>query len=162
MDINAIASAVATRFQAELIIPPSGYSDPGVATHLLPDAITSTPTVVVFPPEGEFSYAVQKRSGNLEFPVRFYIADTADLPRATQTMYDWAGTLIDRLQTSYDLNQSPTVTHAVISNITFGKLNYADEEYTGIEMLVRVHTEEPFAPTTIGGFTSGFSSGFDT
>ena len=90
MNVTAIASAIADRFAAAAITPPSGYTDPGTAVYLLPDAIASTPTAVVFPPEGEFSYAVQKRSGNLEFPVRWYIAETSDLPRATAKMYAWA------------------------------------------------------------------------
>jgi hypothetical protein len=161
MDLSAIASALADRYAADLIVPPAGYTDPGTATHQLPNAITSTPTAVVFPPEGEFSYAVMKRSGNLDFPVRFYIAPTADLPRATQAMYDWAGVLLDRLQGRYDLDLSPTVTHAVTSELRFGKLEYAGAEYVGVEFVVRVHTEEPFQPTTLGGYSSGFSSGFD-
>ena len=148
MDVTAIASAIADRFAAAAITPPSGYKDPGTAVYLLPDAIASTPTAVVFPPEGEFSYAVQKRSGNLEFPVRWYIAETSDLPRATAKMYAWAGTLLDQLQVAYDLDLSPTVTLAVVSGIRFGRLEYADTEYTGIECTVRVHTEEAFAPST--------------
>jgi len=162
MDFTAIASGLAARFAADLLVPPSGYTDPGTATHLLPNAITSTPTAVVFPPEGEFSYAVHKRSGNLEFPVRFYIAESADLPRATQAMYDWAGTLLDRLEKRYDLNLATVVTHAVITDVRFGKLEYADQEYVGVEMLVRVHSEEPYAPSSFGGFDVGFDSGHDT
>jgi hypothetical protein len=161
MDITAIASALADRFAADLITPPSGYTDPGTAVYQLPNAITSTPTAVVFPPEGEFSYAVHKRSGNLDFPVRFYIAPSADLPRATQEMYDWSGTLLDRLQGRYDLDLSPTVTHAVISELRFGKLEYADAEYVGVEFIARVHTEEPFAPSSVGGFNVGYDAGFD-
>ena len=55
----------------------------------------------MFPPEGEFSYAVQKRSGNFDFPVRWYIADTSDLPRSTDAMYDWAGVLMDQLEIGF-------------------------------------------------------------
>lgn len=148
MDITAIASAIADRFAAAAITPPSGYTDPGTAVYQLPNAIASTPTAIVFPPEGEFSYAVHKRSGNLEFPVRWYIAETADLPRATKAMYDWSGTLLDQLEAAFDLDLSPTVTHAVVNGIRFGKLEYADQEYTGIELSVLVHLEEAFAPTT--------------
>lgn len=147
-DLTAIASAIADRFNAAAITPPSGYSDPGTAVYLLPTAITTTPTAVVFPPEGEFSYASLKRSGNLDFPVRWYIGDTADLPRATKEMYAWSGTLIDQLETSFDLDLSPTVTHAVVLGVRFGKLEYADKEYTGIELSVRVHLEEAFSPST--------------
>ena len=147
-DFSAIASAIADRFNASAITPPSGYTDPGTALYLMPTAIVTTPTAVVFPPEGEFSYAGYKRSGNLDFPVRWYISDAADLPRATKEMYAWAGTLIDQLEASFDLDLSPTVTHAVVDGIRFGRLEYADKEYTGIEMSVRVHLEEAFSPST--------------
>lgn len=148
MNLTAIASAIAGRFAAAAISPPSGYTDPGTAVYQLPNAIASTPTAVVFPPEGEFSYAAFKRSGNLTFPVRWYIAETADLPRATRAMYDWAGTLLDQLEAQFDLDLSPTVTHAVVDGVRFGKLEYADKEYTGIELSVLVHTEEAFTPST--------------
>lgn len=147
-DFQAIASAIADRFNAAAITPPSGYNDPGTAVYKLPTAITTTPTAVVFPPEGEFSYAAHKRSGNLLFPVRWYIGDTSDLPRATDEMYAWAGTLIDQLEGSFDLDLSATVTHAVVQGVTFGKFEYADKEYTGIEVPVLVHLEEAFTPTT--------------
>lgn len=161
MDLTAIASAIADRFLAAAVTPPSGYTEPGTATHLMPSAIASTPTAVVFPPEGEFSYAVQKRSGNLAFPVRWYIADTSDLPRSTQAMYDWAGVLLDQLRAQYDLDLGPTVTHAVIDGVRFGRFEYADKEYTGIELSVLVHTEEAFLPSSGGGFDTSFDSGFD-
>jgi hypothetical protein len=148
MDLTAIASALADRFAAAAVTPPTGYTDPGTAVYQLPNAIASTPTAVVFPPEGEFTYAAYRRSGNLVFPVRWYIADSADLPRSTKEMYDWAGALLDQLETSFDLDLSPTVTHAVIDGVRFGKLEYADKEYTGIEFSVLVHLEDTFSPTT--------------
>jgi hypothetical protein len=149
VDYSAIASAVATRFLAAAITPPSGYTDPGTAVWQLPTAITTTPMAVVFPPEGEFSYASFRRTGNLDFPVRWYIADTADLPRATREMYAWTGVLMDQLEPQFDLDQSSNgVTHAVITNVRFGKLDYAGQEYTGIEMNVRVHLEQAISPTT--------------
>ena len=147
MDLNAMASAVAVRFSAAAITPPSGYTDPGTAIYELPPAITTTPTAIVFPPEGVFSYAMFKRSGNVEFPVRWYIAPT-EMARSTRALYDWAGVLIEQLETDFDLNLSPTVTHAVISGFRFGRLEYEGTEYHGIEMAVVVHTEEAFEPTT--------------
>lgn len=148
MDLKAIAAALATRFAAAAITPPSGYTDPASATYKLPTGITTLPTCLVFPPEGAFSFAAHKRSGNLEFPVRWYIGDADDMPRATDAMYAWAGTLLDQLEASFDLGLAPTVTHAVIDGVRFGKLEYADQEYTGIELSVLVHVEEAFTPTT--------------
>lgn len=148
MDMTAIASAIATRFGAAAITPPAGYTDPGTAVWQMPTAITSTPTAVVFPPEGTFSYAAFRRSGNLEFPVRWYIAPTDDLPRATKKMYDWAGVLLDQLEAAYELDLAPTVTHATVSGVRFGRLEYAGQEFTGIELAVFVHVEEAFTPST--------------
>jgi len=148
MDLTAIASAIADRFNAAAITPPAGYTDPATATYRLPNAITSTPTGIVFPPEGEFSYAAFRRSGNLVFPMRWYIADTSDMPRATDAMYAWGSVLIDQLESQYDLDLAPIVTHAVIGILSFGKLEYADLEYSGIEYPVTVHIEEAFTPTT--------------
>ena len=148
MDLTAIASAIADRLGPSAITPPSGYTDPGTAVFELPNAITSTPTAVVFPPEGEFSYAAHRRNGNLAFSVRWYIADTSDMPRSTRAMYDWAGTLLDQLEAQYDLDLAPIVAYAVIDGVRFGKLEYADKEYTGIELSVLVHVNEGFTPTT--------------
>lgn len=149
-DFAAIASAIAGRFSASAISPPSGYADPGTALWRMPEAITTSPTAVVFPPEGEFSYSGFRRSGNLDYPVRWYIAPTDDLPRSTQKMYDWAGTLIGQLEPQFDLDLSGSggVTHAVVTGVRFGRLEYAGQEYSGIEMTVRVHLEEAISPTT--------------
>jgi hypothetical protein len=148
VNITAIASAVADRFAPSAITPPSGYTDPGTATHLMPNAITTLPTCVVFPPEGDFSYQAFKRTGDLTFPVRWYVGDASDLPRATQAMYDWAGVLLDQLEAQYDLDQGPAVTHAYVTAYRFGRLPYADREYTGIELTVVAHVQEAFTPTT--------------
>lgn len=148
MDLTAIASAIADRFAAANITPPTGYTDPGTAVYQLPTAITTTPTAVVFPPEGAFSYTGHGRRCNLTFPVRWYLSDAADLPRATAEMYAWAGTLIDQLATPFDLDLAPPVTHAIVDGIRFGKLEYADHEYTGVEMSVVVHVDEAFNPSS--------------
>lgn len=147
MDLTAQASAIASRFSAAALTPPSGYTDPGTALYELPEAITTTPTAIVFPPEGAFSFAGFKRSGDLDWVVRWYISPQSE-PRATKAFYDWAGVLIDQLQTPYELDLAPTVTHAVIPSIRFGRLEYAGIEYHGIEMTVRVHTEEPYSPSS--------------
>lgn len=149
MDVAAIASALATRFAAAAITPPTGYTDPATATYQLPNAITTTPTCLVFPPEGEYSYSGHKRSTNLLFPVRWYIAQTSDRPRAIAALYAWQSVLIDQLEARFDLGLSASgVTHAVIVSTTAGTGEYADQEYAVIEMSVLVHVEEGHSPTT--------------
>lgn len=161
--IKAITQALTARFAADAITPPTGYNDPGTAVFALPTAITTTPTAIVFPPEGEFRYAAHMRTGTLAYTVRWYIADTADLPRATTAMYDWSNILLDQLETAFDLDLTPfydeafaeagyqvtsPVTHAVVDGIRFGKLEYAEQEYTGIELSVVVSVVEAFNPST--------------
>ncbi len=149
MNVAAIAAAIAARFNAAAITPPTGYNDPAKATHRLPNAITTTPQALVFPPEGEYSYAAHKRSTNLLFPLRFYIATTADRPRAVDALYAWQGVLIDQLEDQFDLGLSSSgVTHAVIVSSTAGTGEYAEQEYVVIEYEILVHVEQGFNPTS--------------
>ena len=149
MDVAAIASALAARFAAAAITPPSGYNDPATATHELPNAITTTPTALVFPPEVNYSYSGHKRSTNLIFPVRFYIAQTSDRPRGMAALYAWLGVLVDQLESQFDLGLSSSgTTHAVILSSTAGTGEYAEKEYAVIEFEVGVHHESGYDPTT--------------
>jgi hypothetical protein len=150
MDIASIASNLAARFNAANIVPPDGYDDIALATHQLPNAITTTPTALVFPPEGEFSYpSGHKRSTNLSFPVRFYVAATSDRPRATAALYAWWEVLIDQLEAAYDIDSTALgVTHAVPVDMSMGTAEYAEQEYAVIELTVLVHVEQGYSPST--------------
>lgn len=148
MDVAAIAAAIATRFGAALITPPSGYNDIALATADLPSAITDTPTVLVFPPAGQWSFSAgASRVGDLAFPVRFYVARSADNPRATAAVNAWYSVLIERLIGQLALGQSAAgVTHSFITGSQAGTLTYADVEYVGIELTVEVHLVEGIDP----------------
>jgi len=150
MDIVTIAANLATRFNAANITPPTGYDDIALATYELPNAITTTPTVLVFPPEGAFAYpSGYKRSTNLEFPIRFFLAETSDRPRATAALYAWWASLVDQLEGAYDLDATAKgVTHAVITGMAAGSSEYAEKEYAVIELEVLVHLEQGFSPST--------------
>lgn len=150
MDLATIASNLAARFGAAAITPPSGYDDIATATHELPNAITTTPTALVFPPEGDFTYpSGHKRSTNLAFPVRFYLAPTSDRPRATAALYAWWEVLVDQLEASFDLDAQATgVTHAVVVGMSAGTSEYAEQEYAVIELEVMVHVEQGYNPST--------------
>lgn len=149
MDIKAIADALAARFAAAAVTPPTGYDDTATATAELPNAITTTPTCLVFPPELESSFSGYKRSTNLVFPVRWYIAQTSDRPRSIQAVYAWQSYLLDQLEGSFDLDQTGSgVTHAVIVSASAGTGEYAEQEYAVVEFTVVVHVEEGHSPTT--------------
>lgn len=149
MNLATIAAALATRFSSGQITPPTGYSNVALSTHRLPNAIVSTPTCLVFPPEGEMSYSGHKRSTNQVFPVRFYIALTSDRPRAIDALYAWYEVLVDQLEGQFDLGLSASgVTHAVIVSSTAGTGEYAEQEYAVIEFIVGVHIEHGHSPTS--------------
>lgn len=146
MDVAAIASALATRVGA--VTAPTGYDTVQLATHLLPNAIVSTPTVLVFPPAIDSVFSGHKRSTDLVFPVRFFIAMTSDRPRSLTELYAWQENLFDQLKGLYDLGLNPPVTHAVILSMSAGTGEYGEKEYAVIELDVGVHVEEGYAPTT--------------
>lgn len=146
MDISAIASAIAARFAS--VTPPAGQQAVALSTADLPSGITSTPAALVFPPSGQWSFtAGASRTGDLTFPVRFYIARTADTPRATAAVNAWHSVLVEQLVGQLALGQSAGgVTHSFITGSQAGTLTYADIEYVGIELTVEVHLVEGISP----------------
>ena len=143
MDLAAVATQLAVRFGPTAITPPTGYDDVALSTHLLPQAIGTTPTVIVFPPDITYNYPTANRTGDATFPVRFYIAQTGDLSAATTAVYAWYSVLVDQLVGNVQLGQSSTgVTHALVMGSRIGHLTYADTEYLGIEFAVVVHLVE--------------------
>lgn len=149
MNVTAIATALALRFGAAAITPPTGYDDIALSTHRLPNAIVTTPTVIVYPPEIESTFGGHKRSSNLLFPVRFFIAATSDMPRATDAILAWEEVLLDQLMGQFDLGQTANgVTHATIPSLSAGRGEYAEQEYAVVELVVLVHHESGYSPTS--------------
>ena len=149
MEVGAISAALAARFNAAAITPPTGYNEPVTATHRLPNAITTTPIALVFPPQIDLSYSGHKRSGDLEYTVRWYIAPVADKPRAADALYAWYDILVEQLEDSFDLDQTSNgVTHAIVTGARAGPAEYGDKEYVTVELDVTVHIEQGFNPST--------------
>lgn len=141
-DFNAIAQAIATRFSAANITPPSGEQDVRLATEALPQTVLLEPTVLVFPPEPggvEFSYAASVRSGIAVYPVRFYLYKVRDNARNATLLLKWLGSLYDQLTGQVHLGLSSYVTHAVVRNIGVARMTYGGEEFDGIQLDVEVH-----------------------
>ena len=146
MDLAAVAAQIAVRFGPTTITPPTGYDDVALSTHLLPQAIVTTPTVIVFPPDITYNYPTANRTGDATFPVRFYIAQTGSLAAATTAVYAWYSVLVEQLVGNMALGQAATgVTHALIAGSRIGHMTYADTEYLGIEFAVVVHLVESLA-----------------
>ena len=148
MDVAAIAAAIAVRFAAAAITPPAGYDDIALSTSSLPSAITTTPTVLVFPPAGQWTWSAgASRVGDLAFPVRFYVATTSDMPRATAAVMAWYSVLIEQLVGQLALGQSAAgVTHSFITGSRAGTFDYAGVDYAVIEFTVLVHLVEGINP----------------
>lgn len=148
MDVHAIATAIATRFSAAAVTPPTGYPDIALSTAGLPDAITSLPAVLVFPPSGQWTFtAGAARTGDLTFPVRFYYGPRADTARGAEAINKWHSVLIEQLIGQLALGQSLTgVTHCFVTASESGTLTYAEIDYLGIEFTVVVHLVEAIAP----------------
>lgn len=143
----AIGQAIAVRFGPTVVTAPSGESNVAQSTAALPDAITDEPTVLVFPPEVEFSYGPSSRKAVATYPVRFYLWKLRDNPRNAELQNNWISALYAQLDGQVHLGLSSYVTHATVENILPGKLVYGDVEYYGIEFSVEVHIAEGMTAT---------------
>lgn len=149
LDLAAIASNLAGRFAAGVLTAPPGLETISLSTHLLPTAVTVTPTVLVSLPDGNFEAdGGAIRGGEFDFPVDLYLAEGSDLPANTTKLYAWYGVLFDQLIGAYDLDLSPTVIDAFFTSSRMGKLTYAGRDYVGIRFVARVRIQTPYNATT--------------
>ena len=148
MDVHAIATAIAGRFSAANVTPPSGYADIALSTAELPNAITSLPAVLVFPPDGTWSFnAGAARVGDLRFDVRVYLGPMMDNGRNAEMVNKWHSVLIEQLIGNLALGQATNgVTHSFITGSNSGMIEYADINYVGLEFEVTVHLVEAINP----------------
>ena len=145
-DFKAVADAIAVRFGPTVITAPSGESNVAQSTAVLPAAITDEPTVLVFPPEIDFSYGPSLRKAYAVFPVRFYIYQVRSDERNATLLLNWMSALYATIGAASDgaahLTLSSTVNMATMSNVQPGKLTYAGTEFDGLEWSVRVNLGE--------------------
>lgn len=147
MDVQAIAQALAARFAPANVTPPSGLQNIRVSTEYLPDFITSPPTVLVFPPEEQFSYTPGSRQSVQDWPIRFYEAQVTGPGRTVDRLYRWRSVLIGQLLDQTQLGESADgVAWVGIVAARIGTLTYGDVEFQGIEMVARVRLAEGINP----------------
>lgn len=142
VDFDAIAAAIATRFAAAAITPPSGEDDIALSTSDLPDAIADVPTVLVLPPDPdgiEFNYHPQAVSGTARYPVRFYLWRVGDEPRRMSLTKKWLNVLYAQLFGQVMLGLSAYVTTAVVDEMGVGRVKYGGIEYQAITLSVAVN-----------------------
>lgn len=98
MNVRAIAEALATSVGTLTV-----NGETATATVLLPNTIT-TVALLVYPPEGDFTYSPSEiREGELTFMIRL-IRDPTDVPTRTDALYDWHAAIWDRVETNIDLD----------------------------------------------------------
>jgi hypothetical protein len=149
VNLTTIATNLATRFSTTYVATPSGESAIVSSTHLLPNAIAATPCVLVFPPshDQEFEPGGQ-RVGTLTFPVRFYLAATADYRKNLTSLYLWWDNLRDCLTADYDIGAPTEVIDATITSMEMRPLEYEDKQYGGIQITVRVRLVGAYSAST--------------
>jgi hypothetical protein len=144
-DMDAIAVALALRFDPAAALPPAGYDPIRLSTGDLPGQMTPLPTVLVFPSSGSIGYpAAGDRAGEHVFLVRFYYSQTGDLERDMVALRRWLTVLLDRLLGAVQL--AGVVHLAQIVGWTIGVFPYAGQEYTGIELAVSIGTNDHYTP----------------
>lgn len=142
-DFDAIAVALAGRFDPAQVTPPAGYDPIRLATADLPGQMTPLPTVLVFLDQGTFDTGAGSRQGGHDFLVRFYYDQAGDLARAQVALRRWLTILADQLRTSVQLGG--IVATARVMGWKIGQLGYAGETYEGLELRVRIVTTEGWA-----------------
>ena len=91
------------------------------------------------PPLAQLEYGPGgRRTGQLEFPVEFYVAPSAELKDNAQAMYDWYGVLLEQLTGDYDIGGPSEVVDATITGSRAGTIVYDETNYVGIVFTVRV------------------------
>lgn len=143
MNLDAIASAVAVRFNATNTTPPSGEAPVHESTHYLPTAVTTTPTVLVFPPAASLNFQPSGpyRVTHLPFPVRVLIGQESERPDSMRRAYLWYGALLDQPLGNIDLDQTG-VQYTEVTDFRIGEYRYAEQDYITIEFNVLVHFED--------------------
>lgn len=146
ISLDAIAAAIAARYDASQMTAPSGLDPIRQATHDLPEGIAVTPVVLVFPDEGAFPInANGTRQGFQDWPVRFYLDKATDSPRQLNRLRQWADVLL--YQHLAEAQLGGLVVICELQTWSMGDMDYAGITYAGIELVVHTVTSEPWSPT---------------
>lgn len=141
-DFDAIATAVAARYAA--VAGPGGVLVRS-ATARPPNTLTALPAVVVFPDSGALEVGNGTRTGVHDFKVQFFLGAPKSLTRDWAKLTAWLTVLVDRHLAAIQLGGTVTVVRTRTWKI--GILTYGATDYSGIELGVRVITDEPWTPT---------------
>lgn len=139
-DALAIADALAARYASGTLTPPSGYPAVRVSTARLPNAIPTSPWVLVVLPDGEVIID-SGSSATLNYHVLFHYAKhSGDTARDMTGMMAWIGVLLTATfgQTTLGLNATQHVKSALPGEFRLTVETYAGQEFYGWDITVPV------------------------
>jgi hypothetical protein len=148
VDSYAIASAIATRFSAANVTPPTGAEEPKVVTQDLPEAISWFPTLLVFPPVmDDANYnASRNRTFPLIYQVVLFLSRADGSARRAKALHDWTTALYGQLGGQLMLGLSTYVQLATVDSFRAGVVEYEGAQYDGLTFEVNVRISETYSP----------------
>ena len=147
VDFDAIAIALAARYAPGLMSPPSGQAVLRLSTADLPQQVTVTPAILVFPPNtGTLEYGASTRQGESGFKLQFFYSMGVDMKRDSVALRKWLGVLLDQLRGAAQLGG--IVASARVDAWRTAKLTYGGDEFNGIELDVTIVTAEAWTATS--------------
>lgn len=149
VDMPAILDAVAARFDPANVIPPAGYGNIRLSTARLPNQMGPLPCVFVFLVGGSFeALRSQRRDSHHEVVIRFYLGQGMDIPRETAAYNAWAPVLTQQLRLMpMIVAEWGETTRAQITDYSVGKVTYAQQEYSCIELTADLFLNEAWSLT---------------
>jgi hypothetical protein len=147
--MDAITIALAARYAAAQVTPPTGYDNVKLSTADLPPEMTPLPTVLVYPDHGDFTDVERNgtRFGSHAFMVRFYYNQIGDIERDMKALRQWLTVLVDQLKAAAQLGGTASVVVARVETWQIGTLHYAGADYSGVELRVGIQTAEGWGAT---------------
>lgn len=140
LDFLAIADALAMRFAAANVTPPTGQPPIRKSTARPENNAPADPFVFVLLDDGTLTVG-PRREGEHHFLVRFFHSKKAgDTSEAHMVLLSWLGVLIDQLNAAMLLGLAGVVTKAQTTGYRFSMFTYGGVEYWGIELPVTVWT----------------------
>ena len=142
MNALTIADALATKYASGTLTPPTGYGAVRVSTSRLPNAIPTSPWVLVMLPKGNLVLGSGELNHSMEFHVIFHYAkSTGDVARDMTGMLSWIGVLIAATWTDMDLGVSG-IRKAYPTDYELVVATYGGEEFYGWDLTVTVDFRE--------------------
>lgn len=131
MNALTIADALATKFPTGTLTPPTGYPAVRVSTARLPNALPTSPWVLVRLDKGDVVLGAQELNHSMEFHVLFHYAKhSGDTARDMTAMLSWIGVLLTACFADMDLGVSG-IRKAYPTTYELAVFTYGGEEFYG-------------------------------